>query len=199
MLEKDRFLENLKKILIILFILFVTKEAVTTEIKSEIKNYNNKLKNTSALFIQTDGTTIEEGIIYIGSERIKIDYTQPKNITLVLSEKKGMYINHELQETQYFNSKKSVVSVLFKIINGDSFFTNSAIKEFKDTVTINNIFEINEINYYVEAIYEIYPIKLRKIKIKENNQNIEIGFFNHSSSENKDKSFYSLINPYIIN
>ena len=36
MLEKDRFLENLKKILIILFILFVTKEAITSEIKSEI-------------------------------------------------------------------------------------------------------------------------------------------------------------------
>ena len=33
------------------------------------------LKNSSVLFIQTDGGAIEEGVIYIGFERIKLIMT----------------------------------------------------------------------------------------------------------------------------
>ena len=199
MLEKGRFLEKFNKIFFLFFIFFITEKAFADDLKSKIIDYNNNLKNSSALFIQTDGKTIEEGIVYIGLERIKVEYRSPQKITIVLSKKRGMYVNHELQETQYFNTKKSVVGIFFKILTGDDFFINSKITEFKDTITINKSFKINDTDYGVEIVYENEPIQLRKIKFKENDQNFEIGLFNYSNFENTEKGFYSLINPYISN
>ena len=120
MQEKDKFLKKTSKVIII-FILFISGPLFAENTKLQLLNYNNSLKNSSALFIQTDGKTIEEGIIYIGSERVKMDYKKPKKITIVLSEKKGMYVDHELKETQYFNTHKSFVNIFFEYEHKQAF------------------------------------------------------------------------------
>ena len=38
-------------------------------------------------------------------ERIKIDYNNPEKLTIILSDKKGVYINHKLQESEFFLTK----------------------------------------------------------------------------------------------
>ena len=55
----------------------------------KIFNYNDELKNSSANFIQTNTNYVQEGIIFFGGERIKIDYNKPEKLTIILSDKKG--------------------------------------------------------------------------------------------------------------
>ena len=62
MLVKDKFLEKIKYLTFLVIFLFCqTLVADTTG--SKILKYNNNLKNSSALFMQNDGKSIEEGII----------------------------------------------------------------------------------------------------------------------------------------
>ena len=82
----------------------------------KIFNYNNELKNSSANFIQTNINHIQEGVIFFGDERIKINYNNPEKLTIILSDKKGIYINHELQESEFFGTRKSYIKNFFDII-----------------------------------------------------------------------------------
>ena len=120
MLERGKFLEKTSYIIIFVIILW-SKFLFAQNIKSQILIYNNNLKNSSALFIQNDGESIEEGEIYFGNDRIKINYIKPQNITLVLSEKKGMYTNHDLKDSEYFNTNKSFIKIFFKLLKSKEF------------------------------------------------------------------------------
>jgi hypothetical protein len=195
MLEKDKFLEKTSYLLFVFTFCFCGLSSAK-DIKLEIDNYNKTLSNSSAKFIQSDGETIEEGILYIGSDRIKIDYNSPE-ITIVLSKKKGMYTNHGLKETQFFNTNKSLTKFFFDILTGQNNFNNSDAEVSKKTITIKNIFKFNESLYKTEIIYENNPISLKKIKLSKNNEKIEVGIFNITKSEKYNKDFFLLIDPYL--
>ena len=169
MLEKDKFLEK-TSYLIFLFFIFFSQALFAETIMSKIINYNTSLINSSALFIQNDGLEIQEGEIYFGSDRIKIDYRYPQILTLILSEKKGVYINHTIKESQYFNTNKSFVKFFFKLLKGNKFIEKPKIEE--NFIKINDSFILDDIDYQITILYENKPIKIRKIIIKEDNQNL---------------------------
>jgi hypothetical protein len=194
MLVKDKFLEKIKYFIFIIIILF-SQNLIGKNIKSKIDNYNNNLKNSSALFIQSDGMTLEEGVIYFGVDRIKIDYSKPKKLTLILSEEKGMYINHSLKESQYFSTKKSHIKIFFKILKGESFTETTNVSS--NFIELIDSFTLNDIQYKIKIIYEDDPIKLRKIIILENNQKTEMGLFNHNNLKTLNKKFFSMVDPYL--
>ena len=194
MLEKDKFLEKINYLIILVIILF-SQNLIAKTIISEILKYNNDLKNSSALFIQNDGESMEEGVIYFGIDRIKINYLKPKKLSLILSEKKGMYTNHELKESQYFNTNKSYIRVFFKILKGDAFSEKLEISQ--NFIQLSDSFILNDDAYKINIIYENNPIKLRKIVVLENDQRLEMGFFNHNNLEVFEKKFFSMINPYL--
>ena len=194
MLEKDKFLEKISYI-IFLILTFFSQVLVAETTITKIINYNTSLINSSALFIQNDGMEIQEGKIYFGSDRIKIDYTHPQNLTLILSEKKGVYINHNLKESQYFNTKKSFISFFFKLLKTNGFSEKPKIEE--SFIKINDSFVLDDIFYEITVLYEYMPIKIRKIMISEDNQNLEISFFDHNSLVFFDKKFFSMIDPYL--
>ncbi len=196
MQEKDKYLEKTKIIIFILFLCF-SNNLIAENKKSEILDYNNSLKNSSALFLQTDGETIEEGEVFIGEKRIRLEYQSPKRLTIVLTPKKGMYVNHALKETQYFNTKKSFVDIFLKILTGKNFYEESFMAFSEQNILIKNDLLISDTLYKTEIIYENDPIKLRKIKIKEEDREIEIGFYNHNNLRTLDVRFFSLINPYL--
>lgn len=195
MLGKGKYLKKTRYLILLIFFL-ISDNLIAKNIEFEILDYNNSLKNSSLLFIQTDGKTVEEGVIYIGSERIRVDYNKPNKITIVLTKKKGMYINHELEEVEYFDTKKSFVNVFLKIFMGNKFYKKSDIIISNGGITIKNDFENKEKLYKLEIIYENDPIKIRKIKVLENEEGFEMGFFNHNNLNTLDINF-SLINPYL--
>ena len=112
MQAKDKFLEKINLLIFILFLSF-SHNLYSENIYEKIFNYNNALKNSSANFIQTNSNYVQEGIIFFGKKRIKITYTKPQKITIILSEKKGIYINHELKESQFFATKNSYIKFFF--------------------------------------------------------------------------------------
>lgn len=194
MLVKGKFLEKTKYI-IFFCIIFFSHNLIADEIEKKILKYNNGLKNSSALFIQSDGSSIETGEIYFGDDRIKINYLEPNNITLIFSEKKGMYANHDLEEAQYFNVNKSYIVFFFKVLNGENLLNKPIIKE--GSVEIIDEFVLNDINYKINIIYENDPLKIRKVKIFENAKKTEMSFFNHNNLITYEKKFFSMINPYL--
>jgi len=196
MLVKDKFLKKISH-LIIIVVIFSSPTLIAKETLIKLLDYNNSLKKTSALFIQSDGKSIEEGIVYFGLNRIKIEYTMPKKITIILSEKKGVYINHDLKESQYFNTNKSYVKIFFKILKGWEFLETSKIRESKNIIELSKTFDLNDNFYKIKVIYENDPIKLRKIVVLENSNDFEIGFFGHNNLKTLEKKFFSMVDPYL--
>tara|TARA_B100001094_G_scaffold315464_1_gene355480 strand:- start:123 stop:716 length:594 start_codon:yes stop_codon:yes gene_type:complete len=196
MLEKDKFLEKINS-LIVVFLVFFPMHLDAANIESKLLKYNNKLQNTSALFIQSSSRSIEEGVIYFGKERIKIDYLEPRKLTIIISEKKGVYIDHDLEESQYFNSNKSYVRVFFKIFNSNNSIDKLNIEVSNNLIKINEIIEIEDNTYKINFIYENNPIILRKIIVVENNESFELGLFNHENTDKFHKNFFSMVDPYL--
>ncbi len=198
MRARDKFL---RKVSLFLFCIFLSPSMsfAQEDIAKKILNHNISLKDSSANFIQTDGATIEEGVVYIGDERIKIEYVNPRKITITLSKKRGMYVNHELKETQFFYTKKNFINIIFKILTGEKYFEISDLEFYKNTITIKNQFEIDNKIYFIESVYENNPVKLRKIKVLENEFGFEVGIGEQKKQEVFGRNFFSLIDPYLKN
>ena len=194
MLEKDKCLEKTSYFIFLIFVFFSQVLIAETTI-TKILNYNSNLINSSAQFIQSDGIEIQEGEIYFGSDRIKINYRYPQKLTLILSERKGVYINHNLKESQYFNTNKSFIKFFFKLLKNSEFTEKPQIEE--NFIKISDSFVLDDRYYQINIMYENKPIKIRKIIILEDNQNLEISFSDHNSLEFFDKKFFSMIDPYL--
>ena len=175
MLEKELYLKKnkllLKSIRVFLIILFFKANLSTAEeskkLIDEINLHIKELNSFSASFIQTDGLTIEEGKIFKNENRIKLSYLYPNKITLIISDKKGMYYNEELDEVDYFKTEKTPAKIIYDVFGGN--FTNhSNINDFKS----NEIIIKKEITIEKE-VKEIIPaiLKLKKDKI-----NVHPGF-----------------------
>ena len=118
------YLKN-NKILIILIFFFIllTKSAISNEKNIiDLINYLNSLKNFKVSFIQDDIENISEGDIAIGKQRVRIDYFEPSKILIILSENKGMYYNYELDEDEFFSTKKTSAWFFFEIFKNPEFF-----------------------------------------------------------------------------
>ena len=196
MRAKDKFLEKIKLLTVFLILCF-SHNLNADDIYNKIFNYNDNLKNTSAKFIQTNTNDLQEGKIYFGDKRIKIDYNNPQRLTLILSEKKGIYTNHELQESQFFFTNKSYVKIFFNIIHKQEHLQNTVIKELKNQIEVSKQIQFNDISYNVILVYENDPLKLRRLEILGDNEKIQMGFFDHNIEEVYDKKIFSMIDPYL--
>jgi len=201
MLAKDTFSKkNKRKKFFFFFLIFIYTNAVfSANLKEDIINYTNSLNNFSAKFIQSNESEIEEGIIFIGEKRVKVEYTSPSKIIIVLDRKKSMYFNKDLDEIEYFNTKKSEASVFFEILKNQNFLENAEIENNKNQIVVKKEYKLDKILYFVELIFEQNPYLLRKIKLKHNDIFYTISFFNHNYNENFSRNFFSLAPSLIKN
>ena len=191
---KDKFFEKIK---LIILILCFSQNLNAENLYEKIFNYNDELKNSSASFIQTNINHIQEGIIFFGDERIKINYNNPKKLSIILSDKKGVYINHDLRESEFFTTKKSYIKIFFDIFHKKQHLKNLSIEDVVDQIVISEEAYLDNTLYTVRLIYENNPIKLRRLEIISNDEKIQMGFFNHNKEIIFDKSFFSMIDPYL--
>ena len=194
MRAKDKFFEKTK---LIILILCFSQNLNAENLYEKIFNYNDELKNSSANFIQTNINQVQEGIIFFGDERIKIDYHNPEKLTIILSDKKGVYINHKLKESEFFITKKSYIKIFFDIFQKKHHLKNMSIKGVADQIIIYEETYLDNTLYTIKLTYENDPIKLRRLEIINNDEKIQIGFFNHNKENNFDKSFFAMIDPYL--
>jgi len=191
---KDKFFEKTK---LIILILCFSQHLNAENFYNKIFNYNNDLKNSSANFIQTNVNQIQEGVIFFGDERIKINYNNPEKLTIILSDKKGVYINHKLQESEFFVTKKSYIKNFLDIIQNKNHLKKTSIEEVFDQIVISEEIYLENTFYTIRLVYENDPIKLRRLEIISGEEKIQMGFFNHNKENVFDKNFFSMIDPYL--
>ena len=201
MLGKDTYSKKIKfkNLFFFLFIFLYFKTALGEEIKKNLIDHINSLNNFSAKFIQSNESSIEEGIIYIGENRIKVEYKLPSRVTIIMDERKSMYFNKDLQEVEYFNTRKSEANIFFQILKNKNFLDDAEIKDGKKNIIVKKKYRFDEIIYLAELIFEQNPYLLRKIKVSFNENYYTISFFNHSFNQDFRKNFFSLVDPLIIN
>ena len=193
---KDKFLEKIS-LLILIFILCLSHSLYAENNYKKIYNYNELLINSSANFIQTNSNYIQEGEIFFGKERIKIIYNNPEKLTIILSKKKGMYINHDLEEVEFFKTKRSYIKFFFDIFYTKNNTQNMNIKLSDQQIEINEKMQIDNKFIKISFIYENEPIKLRRLEIISDDEKIQMGFFDHRFEKVFDKNFFSMIDPYL--
>ena len=203
MLAKDTFLKKIKltNLLFFFFIFFHFENIFADQVKAGVIKHINSLNNFSANFIQSNdsGINIEEGVIFIGEKRIKVQYNSPSKVTIVLDKRRSMYFNRDLQEVEYFNTKKSEASIFFEILKNKNFLNNTKITIDQKNVVIKKTYSFDKNVYLAELFFEQNPYLLRKIKVSFNETFYTISFFNHSYNQEFRKKFFSLVNPLIIN
>ena len=196
MLVKDKFLEKINLLIFILSLSF-SQNLYSENIYEKVFNYNEGLRNSSANFIQTNPNYLQEGKIFFGDKRIKINYNNPEKLTIILSEKKGVYINHELKESEFFLTKKSYIKIFFEIFHKKNRIQNMFVEQSNNHIEISEKIQLDNTFYNIKLIYENDPIKLRRLEILGNDDKIQMGFFNHSLESSFDKNFFSMIDPYL--
>ena len=203
MLVKDKFLKKNKLIffLKIILLIFLTKLlfANTTDKKDILINYVQNIKNFSANFIQSDGQSIEEGIVYIGKDRIRVDYFNPSKITIVMDQNKAMYVNYDLREVQYFDPQDSAAGVFINIFKNNFFLKGASIDIKNKNILLKKEGEIDNDKFTLLILFEKNPDILRKIKLEYNRHYNSVMLSNHNFNAIFDKKFFTLVNPFIIN
>ena len=202
-LVKDKFLKKNKLIFFfrIILLVFLTKLlfADTTDKKDILINYVQNIKNFSANFIQSDGQSVEEGIVYIGENRIRVDYLNPSKISIVMNQDKAMYVNYDLKEVQYFDPQDSAAGVFINIFKNNLFLEDANIDIKNKNIFLKKEGEIDDDKFTLLILFEKNPDILRKIKLEYNNIYNSVMLSNHNFNAIFDKKFFTLANPFIIN
>ena len=202
-LVKDKFLKKNKLIhfFIIIVLIFLTKLlfANTIDKKNSLINYVQNIKNFSANFVQSDGQSIEEGRVYIGKDRIRIDYFNPSKITIVMDQDKAMYVNYDLGEVQYFDPQNSTAGVFINIFKNNFFLEGASIDIENKNMLLKKEGKIDNDKFTLVILFEKNPDILRKIKVEFNNAYYSVTLSNHNFNAIFDKKFFTMVNPFIIN
>ena len=204
MQEKEVCLKKINKILIVVFLasLFLFNPLLASDEKNQklridIVNYLGEVNDFSSKFIQTDGKTIEEGSLYIKNDRIRIDYTSPSRLTIVLAQNKAMYFNIDLNEVEYFNPTNSIADIFYKFFNDVSFLKDFSIEHEKNKISLKKIALIDGEQSQITVYLENNPIVIRKLEFKSKSYFMSIGLVEPKLKTGLNKKFFSMVNPLI--
>ena len=198
MQEKDRFLKkqiNLFFFSILFFIILYCKNTTGDEVSSKVGSYIKDLNFFSSKFIQSNGNSLEEGYIYIKDTKIRLDYFSPDR-TLIISKKKGVYINHELKEEEFFSTEKNIVRIFYDIFIDDGFFSTLKFAENKKEIIFEKKITIDSNKTDIKIFFENKPLLLRKIIAETEDEIISISFNEHSYNNVFDEKLFSFVPMY---
>jgi len=198
-LVKDRCLKkqiNFKGIAFLFIVIFFSKNLNSQELNSKINVYLEELLSFSSKFIQSDGASLEEGYLYIKDGLIRLDYTNPDR-TLKINKEKGVYINHELKEEEFFSTKKNIIKIFYDIFLKKNFFSSLSSKESNNQIVFEKNIMIDSTNTNLKIFFETKPLLLRKIITKTENDYISISFYDHNFNAFFEKDFFSFVPIYL--
>ena len=202
MLGKGMFLKRTKSVFLFLIITLFPVQSVSLsneENLEKIFNYLNSLNNFSASFIQDENDLVSEGKIFIGSDRVRLDYEYPSKILIILDRDKGMYYNYDLNEDEFFNPKDTSAWFFFEIFKNKKFFLDANVTlESKSIILSKSGYSFDE-SYKIFLFFEDGPLLIRKIKLLFQNTEYTLSIYNHRLEEKFNDRFFKLINPELLN
>ncbi len=199
MLAKDRCLKkqiDLRVSLVFVLVVFFSTNLIGSQINDEISKYLKNMNSFSSKFIQSSGSSIEEGYIYIKDDKIRIDYFNPSR-TIKVSSVKGVYINHELREEEFFSIEKNVIGIFYNIFFDKSFFASLKLKENKKQIVFEKNIIVDSKKINLKIYFENNPLLLRKIITEREEEFISFSLNEHNYNEVFEKDFFSFVPIYL--
>ena len=185
------------KVLVLLFLaILFSKNLVGEELNLKINTYLQGLNSFSSNFIQTNGIDLEQGNIYIKDDMIRLDYTSPDR-TLKISKQKGVYINHELREEEFFSTRKNIIKIFYDIFLNNNFFSSLTPKQHNREIVFEKIIQSESAEVHLKIYFEDSPLLLRKIISKTENDLISISFYDHNYNSVFEDNFFSFLPIYL--
>jgi len=201
MQEKDMYSKKYN-VLLCFFILtfFLTKNVISSE-KNHLKisNYLYEIKNFTVSFIQEDGGSLSEGKIFIGENRLRVEYQTPSKILIILDKDKAMYYNFELDEDEFFDPQNTSAWFFFDIFKNKHFLNDAILQSKNKNILIQKQGELNGGIYNLEIDFENNPLVLRKIRLDTADTYLKLSFFDHVYNQEFSDDFFKLINPKFFN
>jgi len=194
-LRKNKF-----NVVIVFIIIFIQNICNSNEIPlTKAVNYLKDLNNFSVSFIQSDDFEISEGKISFSKNRLRVDYSYPSKILIILSKNKAMYYNYELDEDEFFDPRNTSAWFFFEIFNNPDFFLDAKVRSKENSI----ILEKNGLNqseeYKLKLYFENNPFLIRKIELNYQGTKMVLSVSNHNFEESFNKNFFKLINPSLLN
>ena len=197
--EKDKYLKkqiNLEVLGLLFLVILFSKSVVGEELNSKIIKYLQGLNSFSSNFIQSNEAYLEEGLIYIKDGIIRLDYTNPER-TLKISNEKGVYVNHALEEEEFFSTKKNIIKIFYDIFLKNSFLSSLTPKESNNAVVFEKIIQLDSGKVHLTITFETNPMILRKIISKTEDGLITISFYDHNYNVVFEEGFFSFVPIYL--
>ena len=186
--------------IILLFIVFFFLNIVEAKDKEQIYKiktfeYLTNIVEFESKFIQIQENEIQTGHFFKKNNRLRVNYDEPSNIVFVIKQNKAMYFNKNLGEVQYFNTKKNSTKIFFDLFNDINFLDNAKFFFYDNVFHFSKIIDIANESNLIKIFFEESPIRLRKIKIQ--NEDTTITFYINDINFNPDfeDNFFSLANP----
>ena len=201
MQEKDMYSKKYN-VLLCFFILtfFLTKNVISSEKNYlKISNYLYEIKNFTVSFIQEDGESLSEGKIFIGENRLRVEYQTPSKILIILDKDKAMYYNFELDEDEFFDPQNTSAWFFFDIFKNKYFLKDAILQSKNKNILIQKQGELNGGIYNLEIDFENNPLVLRKIRLDTADTYLKLSFFDHVYNQEFSDDFFKLINPKFFN
>tara|TARA_B100000902_G_C26871016_1_gene697735 strand:+ start:140 stop:679 length:540 start_codon:yes stop_codon:yes gene_type:complete len=173
-----------------------SKSLVGEELDSKIITYIQGLSSFSSNFIQSSEAGLEQGSIYIKNDILRLDYNNPDR-TLKISKEKGVYINHELREEEFFSTKKNIVKIFYDIFLKKNFFSSMPSKASKKEIVFSKTIQSEETKINLKIFFENQPLLLRKIVSKTENDLVSISFYDHNYNSIFEDNFFSFVPIYL--
>lgn len=198
---KEMFSKQANKKFLILFSILgtlfcmqvIANDLVQTKIS--LNDYIKKSNEFSAQFIQVSNESLSDGFLYLDRERIKIEYLKPSKITIILTQSKAMYFNHDLDEVEYFNPKNTIGNFFYQIFYDNNFFKETKLIIKTNSIIAEKNIRMDEEDIILKIYFEQNPLILRKIEVKKNNENIIFSILNINHNPVFDKKFFSMADP----
>ncbi len=158
-------------------------------------DYLNNLNNFSASFVQNNNYELSEGNIFIGQDRIRVEYNLPSQILIILSNNRAMYYNFELDEDEFFNPKDSLAWFFIELFKNPDFFLDAEVQTKNKNYIIKKNGYFDEIEFSIRVSFEEMPVVIRKIEVEFDGNSISLSLFNHQFNRVFNKNYFKLINP----
>ena len=165
------------------------------QLRASLNDYIKKSNEFSAQFIQASNKSLSDGFLYLDKKRIKVEYIKPSKITIILTQSKAMYFNHDLDEVEYFSPKKTIGNIFYQIFYDNNFFKETKLLIKTNSITATKDVEIDGEEVTLSIYFEKNPLVLRKIEIKKNNEKIVFSISSMNHNPNFDKKFFSMVDP----
>ena len=163
--------------------------AQTAEDIKKVENYLNNIKTMEARFVQTasNGNT-SEGKIYIAKpNKIRMEYNDPVNVSIVGDGNFIVYHDKELDQVTHIDYDDVPASL---ILANDIKIDGKKIKItdfYKDSGTTEAVveYEVNGETHPITLVFNNNPFELKQWKITDP-QGIEISVFLYNMEQDKD-------------